>query len=223
MLQRLELQKQQLVAFLVHDLKGPVNAIDLYAQVIARGTPDDHARARMSAERIREETRTLLRMITDLLDISKADEGRLAPSPADVDASSLVHDVLDMLAVAAARSSVTLATEIEVATIHCDRDLIARVLSNLVDNAIRHAPDGSEVRVVIAEVDGHTEIRVADGGPGIPREQHASVFERFVSGGLTTRANRGLGLAFCNLAVEAHGGRIWIEDGTPGAVFCVRI
>ena len=76
---------------------------------------------------------------------------------------------------------------------------------------------------VSAGSDG-TEVRVIDAGPGVPEEQRERVFERFHSGGeRTTRANRGLGLAFCKLAVEAHGGRIWIEDGGPGAVFAIRL
>ena len=90
-----------------------------------------------------------------------------------------------------------------------DPDLVHRVLANLVDNAIRHAPDGTTIRISARRVDGLTEVRVIDAGPGVPTDVRARVFERFVSGGESgTRTNRGLGLAFCKLAVEAHGGRI---------------
>jgi signal transduction histidine kinase len=71
------------------------------------------------------------------------------------------------------------------------------------------------------------EIRVADQGAGIPPEQRERIFDRFVqidsSSGLSSRSGRGLGLTFCKAAVEAHGGRIWVEDGAPGAVFCMRL
>jgi len=76
---------------------------------------------------------------------------------------------------------------------------------------------------------GHTapcipSLSIADQGPGVPPEERERVFERFRSGPETaSRMHRGLGLAFCKLAVEAHGGRIWIEDGAPGAVFCVKL
>ena len=221
-LQRLELQKQQLVAFLVHDLKNPVSAIELHALAIERN-PGDPERAVRAAGRIHDETRALLRMITNLLDLSKADEGRLAPAIADVDVAVLVREVLDELSVKAAQSSVTIATEVSARSVRADRELIARVLANLVDNAIRHAPEDSQIRVLAVEDAKGIELRVIDRGPGVPVDQRESVFERFLSGTKSERSNRGLGLAFCKVAVEAHGGRIWIEDAAPGAVFCVRI
>ena len=104
---------------------------------------------------------------------------------------------------------------------HADPDLIRRVLENLVDNALRHAPEESSIRVTALAQDGGTQVRVADAGDGVPADQHAAVFERFTQGGNSGRSNRGLGLSFCKLTVEAHGGRIWIEDATPGAVFCI--
>ena len=105
-----------------------------------------------------------------------------------------------------------------------DPDLVHRIIANLVDNAIRHAPEGTNVRIAATRVDGATELRVIDAGPGVPPNVRARVFERFVtSGDSATRTNRGLGLAFCKLAIEAHGGRIWIEDAEPGAVFCIEL
>jgi two-component system, sensor histidine kinase and response regulator len=222
-LQRLELQKEQLVAFLVHDFKNPVNAIELHAEAVLRKA-EDPARARAAAAKIKEETRALLRMITDLLDISQADEGKLAPVVRTLDASELVRGVLDELEARAAAAGVRITPRVDVPRLSADRDLISRVLANLVDNAIRHAPEGTEIRIELLPVAGGVDLRVADAGPGVPRELREGVFERFRSGAMAAaRANRGLGLAFCKLAVEAHGGRIWIEDGAPGAVFCVRL
>jgi signal transduction histidine kinase len=163
-------------------------------------------------------------MITNLLDISKADEGKLAPSIAALDAAALVRDVVQDLEALASRVGVKLVTDVATPELNGDRDLIGRVLANLIDNAIRHAPEGTEVRVAIAPAGKSVELRVTDAGPGVPVELREVVFERFRSGSQTaTRTNRGLGLAFCKLAVEAHGGRIWIEDASPGAVFCVRL
>jgi len=224
-LQRLQLQKEQLVAFLVHDLKNPVNAIELHAELVLRD-PGGSARARRSAEKIRDEGRALLRMITTLLDIAKADEGRLVPSRDRIELDELVGAVFDELEIRAHSAGVQLAREISAKTLFADPDLVRRVLENLVENAIRHAPEGSAVQVMARAAQGGIELRVQDTGPGVPSHQRELVFERFVSaggeaGGKSTRANRGLGLAFCKLAVEAHGGRVWIEDASPGAVFCV--
>jgi signal transduction histidine kinase len=222
-LQRLQLYKEQLAGFLVHDLKNPVNAIELHAQRILRN-PNADKRSRDAAAKIHDETRSLIRMITNLLDIERADEGQLLPSRKPVDAHVLISAVLDELQVPASTAGLTLVAEVGSPTMYVDPDLVHRVLANLVENAIRHAPEGSEVRLTVVRMLDTTEIRVTDAGRGVPPDLRATVFDRFMSGGEgATRTNRGLGLAFCKLAVEAHGGRIWIEDADPGAVFCIRI
>ena len=221
-LQRLQLQKEQLAAFLVHDLKNPVNGIELQAEV-ARRDPGATERTRRAASRIQDETRALMRMITNLLDISKADEGKLSPTRDEIDLVALGEEVVEALRVRAEGAGVTLVTAVTVPNIRADRDLVRRLLENLVDNAIRHAPEGSAVRLEATSAGGATEIRVADAGRGVPGDQRERVFERFVqaAGESEGRSNRGLGLAFCKLAVEAHGGTIRIIDANPGAVFCV--
>jgi signal transduction histidine kinase len=221
-LQRLQLQKEQLSAFLVHDLKNPVNAIELHAQRVLRN-PGADERSRDAASKIHDEARALMRLITNLLDIGKADEGQLAPARRPVDPQRLVGGVLDELAASASAAGLRLVPEVSATALHVDPDLMHRVLANLIENSIRHAPEGTDVRVVVERRDGATELRVADAGPGVPVKARTVVFERFISGVSGTRSNRGLGLAFCKLAVEAHGGRIWIEDASPGAIFCIRI
>jgi len=222
-LQRLQLHKEQLAAFLVHDLKNPVHIIELQAQRVLRNREAD-ARSRDSALKIHDTTRSLMRMITDLLDIEKADAGQLAPSRCDVGVRELVDGAVEELQTTAASASVALTTQVDAGSTHVDRELLHRVLVNLVENAIRHSPDEGRVDITARDTPGGLELRVRDAGPGIPEALRARVFERFVTTGEgSTRTNRGLGLAFCKIVVEAHGGNIWIEDASPGAVFCVRI
>lgn len=219
-LQRLELQKEQFVAYLVHDFKNPVNAIDLHAQAIARNAADA-ARVKSGATKIKDETRALLRMITNLLDISKGDAGSLAPVRSPIDARELMQSAIEELSVRATSAGIRLESEVSATVINADSDLMRRVLANLIDNAIRHSPEDGEIRVVAEEKADCVEMSVRDSGRGVPEAQREAAFERFQSTGDNT--NRGLGLAFCKIAVEAHGGKIWIEDGSPGAVFRVRI
>lgn len=223
-LQRVQLQKEQLAAFVVHDLKNPVNSIALQAESMRRD-PGATERGRRAAGRIQDETRALMRMITNLLDISKADEGKLSPARIDVDLTSLASEVLETLHARAESMGVELVGDTSPGHVRADRDLIRRVLENLVDNAIRHAPEGTSVRLESVHAGHATELRVADAGPGIPSDQRERVFERFVQapGETETRGNRGLGLAFCKLAVEAHGGTIRIDDANPGTIFCVTL
>jgi signal transduction histidine kinase len=92
---------------------------------------------------------------------------------------------------------------------------------------MRHAPAGTAVRITSARRNGSVELRVADRGAGIAPEMREKIFERYVrvdSGErVVTRTGRGLGLTFCRLCAEAHGGHIWVEDGGPGAVFCLSL
>jgi len=224
-LQRVQLQKEQLAAFLVHDLKNPVSSIQLQAELVRRDQTATE-RTHRAAGRIVDETRALMRMITNLLDISKADEGRLVPAQSQVDLGELGAEVIEALRDRAVSAGVELVVDIplEVKHMRADPDLLRRVLENLLDNAIRHTPENAAVRLEVVRSASETRIRVSDAGTGIPVDQRSRVFERFVQladepG--SARPNRGLGLAFCKLAVEAHGGRIDIEDGSPGAVFCV--
>lgn len=225
-LMRLQLQKERLTAFVVHDLKNPVNSLDLHAQLLLRNRGLDD-RARESAQRIRDEVRSLLRLLLNLLDISKSEEGRLVPQRHEIDLEALFAEIVEAHHVKAQDAGVVLRRTVEVRSIAADVDLLRRVLENLLDNALRHAPEQSEVRVTVAPSDGAVEIRIADAGAGVPPELREKIFERFIqvenSERVVTRTGRGLGLTFCKLAIEAHGGSIWIEEANPGAVFCVRL
>ena len=225
-MQRLQLQKERLMAFVVHDLKNPVNSMDLHAQLLLRDRSMGED-ARQSATSIRGAARQLNRMILNLLDLSKADEGKLSVKRFKVDLHALVATVVAELDIVAHEYRVTLEAALDAGELRGDGDLLRRALGNLIENAIRHAPAGTVVSVTSVARDRGTEIRVRDTGTGIPTEMHERIFDPFVQiqghDHPESRSGRGLGLAFCKLAVEAHGGRIWIEDGAPGAIFALRI
>jgi signal transduction histidine kinase len=223
---RLQLQKERLIAFVVHDLKNPVSSMDLHAQVLLRDKQLSPS-ARESAAQIRVDARQLTRMIMNLLDVSKADEGKLVPRPSSVDLRRLVNEVVAEVGVNAEARDVRLQVSLEAERLHADEDLFRRLLTNLVENAIRYAPRDTPISITTTLHAGGAEVRVADAGHGVPVEMREKVFSPFVqleSGErVAAQGSRGLGLTFCKLAVEAHGGRIWIEDAAPGAVFCVRL
>lgn len=224
---RVQLQKERLMAFLVHDLKNPVNSMDLQAQMLMRSkeaTPSIVDRA----SKIRNEARYLTRMLLNLLDLGKADEGHLSPRQTEVQLASLLDAVFSELELGALERQVSLQHSLSVATVRADEDLLHRALTNMVENAIRHAPRDSRVEVRSLERQGQVELRVSDEGAGVPAELRERIFEPFMQvetgDSLTlSRNGRGLGLAFCKLVGEAHGGRIWVEDGEPGAVFCLAL
>jgi len=223
---RVQLQKERLMAFVVHDLKNPVHTMDLHAQALlrARELPET---LRGSVMKIRTQARQLNQMILNLLDLSKADEGKLSPKRSDVDLREVVAEILTELEVNAQARKVGLRSALETERIRVDEDLLRRTLTNLVENAIRYAPPASLVAVTATRFADETEIRITDAGSGIPPEMRERVFDPFVQVAgeerPVARSGRGLGLTFCKLAVEAHGGRIWVEDAAPGAIFCLRL
>jgi signal transduction histidine kinase len=223
---RLQLQKERLSAFVVHDLKSPLSSIDLGAQLLARDASlPEHARE--IVEGIRDSSRTLLRLILNLLDISKSEEGKLTAERVRVDLDALSGKLLEAHAVSVQDCNVTLVRTLETSTVLADADLLQRVLENLLDNAIRHAPVRSRVHLLATRTDAAVEIRVCDEGSGIPAALRERIFDPFVQApGLdraVTRGGRGLGLAFCKLAIEAHGGTIRVEDVVKGTTICLSI
>lgn len=221
---RLQLQKEQLMAFVVHDLKNPVSTIDLHAQLLLRDKTLPASSAE-SARAIRAEAALLIRQIGSLLDLSKSDEAELTAEPGSVDLLQLLTDVQRSFAPRADAKEVVLDLQVDTCRVKADTDLLRRVLENLLDNALRHAPHGSTVRVATLREGPSVLLSVDDQGLGIPPHMRDKVFERFVQASDTraTRGGYGLGLAFCKLAIEHLGGRIWVEDGQPGARFCMSL
>lgn len=222
---RLQLQREMLMAFVVHDLKNPVGAMSLNTELILRDKQIGKT-ARDAARQIQSDARQLLRLVHNLLDLSKSEEGKLVPNRRTTDLKAVVGEILADMEVRATSSEVTLKASGEAPALSIDSDLIRRTIANLVDNAIRHAPSESEVWVHLRPGEGRVEIRVADAGPGVPPGLRERIFERYVqleAGSDSSRGGRGLGLTFCKAAVEAHGGRIWVEDGNPGAVLCLEL
>jgi signal transduction histidine kinase len=222
---RLQLQKERLSAFLVHDLKNPISSLDLWAQQALRD-PTLSERAGRALGHIRDETRTLTRMVLNLLDISKSEEGNLVPRLEAIDLRVLLETVFEELQLRAAVSEVQLKNDATPLRVVADGDLLRRVFVNLVENAVRHSPSGGTVTATMSEADGWVKVSIRDEGPGIPESQRAEVFQPFVqlaADAHKERTGRGLGLTFCRLAVAAHGGQINVEDGAPGAMFVVSL
>jgi signal transduction histidine kinase len=108
-----------------------------------------------------------------------------------------------------------------------DRDMLTRLLANLLDSATRHAPTGSSIELTAQVSSDSVELRVSDTGPTIPAAERAELFESYMQlrdDAARMRARRGLGISSCRAIAEAHGGKIWVEDNpAQGATFCVRL
>lgn len=224
---RVQRQKEALTALVVHDLKNPLAAIQLTAEYIGMSCKSVCG-VQEAAGDIVDAASAMGRMVLNLLDIARSEDGALVPTWTMVDVAGLLEGVLrDQTRTAALRQIVLERTASSLPTIEADADLLRRMLENLVENAIRHSPRGAAVRAALrTTANGDLEVRVSDSGSGVPDAAKARVFEKYVRLEHETMhsagGNRGLGLTFCRLAAEMHGGTIRVEDNSPqGSVFVV--
>ena len=222
-------QKADLTGFIVHDLKNPLMGILANAQFVARD-PSLGDIPRKSLLDILSAGESLHRMIMNLVDISRSEEGTLLPVMEDFDMTTLMEEVSRAVARRAESRRQVLHLDLRLATpmIRGDRDLIRRLLENLLDNALRYAPRDSPIEVSAMDNAEALEIRVGDLGAVVPAACRTSIFEKTVAlagnSNAEPRAGRAMGLAFCSIAARAHGGHIWVEDNVPsGSVFCVSL
>ncbi len=215
--------RDELMAVVAHDLKNPLNTIQLALRVWLEddGSGDDDA-AKRAVERhalgaIQRAAERMYRLIHDLLDVARADAGRLWIQPAPADPEVLLREALEAHCQVAAAKGITLeATADEpLPSVLADRERIAQVFSNLVGNALKFTPKGGRVSVRGWRTSPAVRFAVEDTGPGIPRDQQAHVFDRFWQAANAPGMGTGLGLSIAKAIVEGHGGSIGVES-TPG-------
>lgn len=220
-LNELNTSKAQLSSMLVHDLKSPLTAITLNAKFAIEDAADAVAVTEY-ARTISRAAETVHRMVLDLLDIGRSEDGMLVANLEPFDLGGMVRTVGDRCPglVGAKAHRIAYAIEPGLETVPGDADLLSRVLQNLLDNCCKYAPKGTELVAGARIVDDRVELSVADRGPGVPDAYKEKIFELYArierDAKLHARTSRGVGLRFCALALQAHGGRIWVEDRDGG-------
>jgi signal transduction histidine kinase len=232
--QELRAKKRVLAALVVHDLRSPLSAIQGYLQLLREELTESgegQGDQRQALAYIDDATTLVgkaLGLVATILDVDELEDGILRVQPAPIALSELIDK-----ARAGNRAHFEVRQlELDVIcdpamVVRLDRDLFARILENLLDNACRYAPRGGRCTVHVTRDERGVEIAVGNNGPPVPLSEREKIFGRYFqveARRAAARANRGLGLYFCKLAVEAHGGTIHVEQrGDLGAVFVVRI
>ncbi|GAA4518119.1 DUF4153 domain-containing protein [Nonomuraea ferruginea] len=204
-------QRRELVANVSHELRTPITGLRAVLENVVDGVsaPDPVTMRTALAQ-----TERLGRLVAQLLDLSRLDSGARLIEPEAVELRPLVEQAV--LEAALAREDVRLATSVPAGlVVLADPDLLAQVLANLLDNAVRHSPPDGTVTVTASSSGAGVCLSVADRGPGIPAPARARVFERFSrldAGRTADGGGAGLGLAIVKEIVELHGGSIRIDD-----------
>ncbi len=228
--------REDYTGMLIHDLRAPLTAIMNGIMMVQRGLGGPVSAQQQELLGIAHQgSQAMLEMVNTLLDISKLEQGQMPLNLAPLSPYAVVDEAIDRLQVSAQQRQIALIQDLAVGLplIEADREKIVRVLQNLIDNAVKFSPVGSEVIIgaryvsLTAEASTHPDLPLAlpalsagdwliywvrDSGPGIPPQYHARIFEKFGQVRQHKVRGTGLGLTFCKLAVEAHRGQIWLQS-----------
>jgi signal transduction histidine kinase len=216
----LEDARRQLLAAISHDVRTPLTSLRLLSAALADDIVDGPTRLEY-VSRIGVHVRAMSAMIDDLFELSRLEAGDISWKMERVPLEDLVLETVDAMRAHAEAESVSVRAELtkDLEAARANPEQIQRVLFNLIQNAIRHTPADGSVTVRASCVEDAVHLEVLDTGRGIPKDERERVFDAFVKGSdqvSRSDGSAGLGLAISRAIVEAHGGRIWIEDGHSG-------
>jgi signal transduction histidine kinase len=210
--------RRTLFAAVSHDLRTPVTALRLLANALDDDVVDGELR-REYVERMGTHVRALGTLIDDLFELTRLQSGELEWTMEQVSVALLLEEAVDAMRPAAEAGAVSVSAQLgaQLGAARANPEQLQRVLFNLIQNAIHHTPADGSVTVSAEAVNGGIEVEVADTGNGVPADQRDRVFDPFFRGDESRQhAGAGLGLAISRAIVEAHGGRIWLEDAPRG-------
>jgi signal transduction histidine kinase len=210
----LDKMKEDFLHYITHDLRNPLGSAMGFLDVLLKGTagvlnPDQHA----IVSSVRRSTSRLMTMINNILDIAKMEAGRITLQLKTVSMAGIAGRSIDILEhLARARKISVQLVAVEEFSIEADPDMIERVFTNLLGNAIKYTPEGGTITLSIQDEGKALRCGVEDSGDGIPPEHLSRVFEKFEQVPGQRRGGTGLGLTITRFFVEAHLGRIWVES-----------
>jgi two-component system OmpR family sensor kinase len=214
-------RQRQFVADASHELRTPLTSVLANLELLAESLQGDQGEAARSALRSSQRMR---RLVADLLLLARTDVGRVVPR-GRCDLAQIVVEAAGELGPVSTEHDISL--DIHPAVVEASRDELHRLIINLLENALRHTPTGTEIRVSTATSSGgRVELVVEDDGPGVPTELEPTLFERFVRGKGDRGGSFGLGLAIVQAVAHSHGGTVTLEPpegGRTGARFVVRL
>ena len=218
-----EADRRALLAEVAHDLRTPLTTIQGYLDLLENPVSEETLNRYLAV--VRSQARRLARLTEDVGYLVRASEGRAKLKRLAWPVEEVVDGALDEMRPLYGQAGVGLERTLARALgeVDCDRDRVLQVLTNLMGNALKFSPEGTRVTVSAEGWHGGVVFSVADQGPGVPASARERIFERYHTRDPSGRG-QGLGLAISKAIVDAHGGRIWVDDADgAGAVFCFLI
>ncbi len=204
-------RQRQFVADASHELRTPLTSVLANLELLAESLSGEEAEAAESALRSSQRMR---RLVADLLLLARTDVGRIVKREG-VDLAQVAIEAAAELGPVSARHEIVL--DVEPVIVQASRDEMHRLAINLIENALRHTPPGTEVRVLTGPApDGGAQLVVEDDGPGVPERLRDTLFERFVRGAGDRGGSFGLGLAIVKAVAESHGGSVTLQTSSSG-------
>jgi signal transduction histidine kinase len=223
------MQKTTFVSNVSHELKTPLTSIRMYAELLSEERVKDPEKKHRYLNVIVDESRRLTRLVNNVLDFSRLEQGRKRYHFEELDLTEIVNQVLDAQRLRITEAGMELNIDFPNTQhpVRADRDALEQVLLNILDNAVKYGSDGSEVTVSLDLLNGLYESRILDRGPGIPVEHREAIFEKFhrVDNSLTARRpGSGLGLTIALRILLDHGGNLIYEPReSGGSVFVITL
>lgn len=214
-LREVELLRDNLTHMIVHDMRSPLMVVSGSFEIIASEQDSLSPTQKQFATLGQNACRELIEMATSLLDVGRMEAGKMPLTRVSCDIREMAQTAVDSVAVLVRRKKLTLRVTGDSAIADADRDITHRILVNLLGNAIKFSPEGGAICIGASSTGHAVRVTVTDEGPGIPPEHQQRIFDKFGQVGAreeNRRHSTGLGLAFCKLAVEAHGGQIGVES-----------
>ena len=225
-LRELETLRDNLTNMIVHDMRAPLMVMQFYYEALLTDKDLFSPDKREVAIRMGQNScQNLIEMVTSLLDVSRMEAGQMPLNRVPCAIRDIAQKAAESVAVLAQENALTLRVTGDSASGVVDRDIIHRIFVNLIGNAIKFSPQGGAIGIEISSAGETVRVMVTDQGPGIPQEYHQRIFEKFgqvKTGKENKEYSTGLGLTFCKLAVEAHGGQIGIESPSTGSTPLLR-
>ncbi len=225
-LDRAEKLRQKMVADIAHELRTPLSVMRGNLEGILDGVFEP---SNENIASIHKETVLLSRLVDDLQELALAEAGQLRIEPESTDLGALIERTVRSVSPQAERDNLPIVKDLpdDLPLVSVDPQRIGQVLFNLLDNALRHSPEGCTVTVKAREQEGTVQVDVTDQGPGLSDEELSLVFERFYRGDKArarATGGAGLGLTIVKQLVEAHAGRVWAEsEAGRGATFSLTL